>query len=1226
VTVDAALAATGQNVDIFGDSITTTANGTITANSAPNQTVTLTSGTSVQIDGTVVASGLFTSTGGTTFLNEGTGSITASGILISHAGGSVKIDAALTSTATDVDIFGASIETTAAGTITATSAGNQAVTLTSGSFVQIDGQVQATGLFTSTGGSTFLNEGTGSITASGILISHANGSVTVDAALTATSLPVDIFGASITTTANGTITANSVGGQTVTLTSGSSVQIDGQVQASGLFTSSGGTTFLNEGTGSITALGVLIEHSGGDVTFNAFIDGTAGDVIVNGINITSSTDGTINGAIITLTASGNVELNGVVTGSGLFTSTGVNFLNTASITAAGITVDHTGAVSVHGALDALANDILITGTSIESNIDGTMNGDVITLTATAGDVTVGGEVTGSGLFTSTGQNFTNTASITGLGITVDHTGDVLFDAAIDGLTGAVDVNGHKIKSTTNGTIHGAAITLDADTSVTLGGTVVGTGQFHSTGTTFTNTASVSASGITLTHTGLVTFSANLTAGGGSGPMAVTGAGVNQTDGIIKAGTLVLHGTGNFSLAKENRVSKIAADITGPLDFHDATSLTVGKIGAVTGLITHDGAVRIHLSSGDLLVNQQIFSGVGGITFEAPTGSVTINGLLTTTGGFSSTGINFVNNTPIITSSIQIHHTGAARIAANLTATSGNIIDDATTTLGANLKAAGNIRMPQHVLLVNGPRTVVAGGATGITFGSEGGIDGGSPGEDLFIKTTDMADKPKIVLGRMGSEAMRLGNIHVASAYDVVLNGDIHASTLFFEDAIPGPAPSIPTLATISHKGDLLIDVNGLLSAPQGVGAVPLPPGASSDTLLAGADFFMERGQKLSVFGSGAQAGNLVIRTHNRNMVVGDIAALGKLTLDAGSTNQSITILNRPASQVLLPNGVTTTLDHGTDIVAGFPGTGAMTIIGKVFVNQFVGATPSDRVQIAAFAGSADLNPTFGKLEFDQNSTSVILTVNSTNVLSAADFQGPGTLVLDIIAHGVGNNPSSSQGSVIPRDVQSFSPEHNQAISGAMVEMLRQIGIFARAVRNEEIVEALVGRALYDDVPLKLAPVAEDNTVAANRLPFQPVFPTIDAYQKLFFTVVIDSKGNPVLGPDGKPKTETRDSAIKDTLGLTWRAYSSADKNATPEGFRAWLESLDKSDPRNAEALNYINQLRDLLAAVKNLGITNIEFEISKATIFARSRPSNIRESDFMTVITGPSTRRALTSR
>ena len=107
-----------------------------------------------------------------------------------------------------------------------------------------------------------------------------------------------------------------------------------------------------------------------------------------------------------------------------------------------------------------------------------------------------------------------------------------------------------------------------------------------------------------------------------------------------------------------------------------------------------------------------------------------------------------------------------------------------------------------------------------------------------------------------------------------------------------------------------------------------------------------------------------------------------------------------------------------------------------------------------------------------------------------------------------------------------------------------------------------------------------------------------------------------------------ESLLHSALGrpLNHCAYSSADKNATPEGFRAWLESLDKSDPRNAEALNYINQLRDLLAAVKNLGITNIEFEISKATIFARSRPSNIRESDFMTVITGPSTRRALTAR
>jgi hypothetical protein len=39
----------------------------------------------------------------------------------------------------------------------------------------------------------------------------------------------------------------------------------------------------------------------------------------------------------------------------------------------------------------------------------------------------------------------------------------------------------------------------------------------------------------------------------------------------------------------------------------------------------------------------------------------------------------------------------------------------------------------------------------------------------------------------------------------------------------------------------------------------------------------------------------------------------------------------------------------------------------------------------------------------------------------------------------------------------------------------------------------------------------------------------------------------------------------------------------------------------------------------------MEFEVSKTTILARVRPSNIRDTDFMNVVTGPSTRRALTA-
>ncbi|HVS70504.1 MAG TPA: filamentous hemagglutinin N-terminal domain-containing protein [Phycisphaerae bacterium] len=1192
----------GQAGDVLvnGVDITSTSAGTING-----AVITLTALGNVNLAGNVTGSGLFTSTG-IDFTN--TGSVTAAGILIDHTG-NVLVEGALEGSGLNVDIDGATITTTASGTID-----GAAITLTSQGLVSIDGQVTGTGLFKSSG-TSFLNEGTGSITAAGVTIDHT-GDVTFHAAIDGTSSDVLVNGDNITSDVNGTIN-----GRVITLTAAGNVSLDGNVTGAGMFTSTG-VDFTNNG--SITAEGVVVNHTG-NVLFNGAIDGQAGDVLVDGVDITSTTNGTIHGALITLTASGDVSLAAAVTGSGAFTSTGVGFTNTASITAAGITVTHTGAVNIQGALDAGADDILITGASIASTAPGTMNGNIITLTATSGDVTVGGVVTGTGLFTSTGDAFTNTASITGLGITIDHTGDVNVQAALDGTTDDVLIDGHSIASTVDGTIHGAAITLDADEGVRIGGAVTGSGLFSSTGVIFTNTASITASGITINHTGLVTFSADLTAGAGTGAASVTGAGVDQTAGVVSAGTLLLKGTGTFTLDDANDVGRLAADIVGPLSYTNDADLAVGTIGTTVGISTHDGALHLTLSDGSLAVNQAITTGAGSITFDVPNGSVTDVGLLTTTGGFTSTGINFTNSAPITTTSITLHHSGVASINAALTATHGNIIDDAKTILAADLKASGDIKAPEHIMLAGGARSVTAGGTKGIVLGSSGGIDTAGSGGDLTLKTTLINGNPVIEVGRLGSSTNRLGNVHFFSARLTKLDGDIYASTLIFEDAIPGTPANIPSIATVERNGDLTIDLTGEF-APAQPGVV-LPVNAPASLLMAGANFYMERGSKLSVFSNTPGVnGDLTIDTHNHNMVVGDLSALGKINLNAGGTNQTITILNRPAAQVLLPDGSLSTIDHGTDIVAGFQGTGALIFAGNVQVNQFLGATDADHVQIAAVSGSSDLVPVFGQLEFNTNSTNLILTVNSFNALTAGDFQGPGGDVLDIVAHGIGNNPSSSQGSVIPRDVQALAPEQSETISGALLDSLHQIGIYARGLRTDEVVEFLVGRALYDDVPLKLNPTAEDNQVTANRLPYQPVFPTIDAYKRLFLKGEVDAKGNPVLGPDGKQKMEAQDTTIRNILGQTWNLYrAKMQGKETPEGFRAFLETADKSDPRYGQALSYLNQLRDLLAAIKNLGLTTMEFEVSKTTILARVRPSNIRDTDFMNVVTGPSTQNVLTS-
>src|SRR5205085_2477490 len=158
-----------------------------------------------------------------------------------------------------------------------------------------------------------------------------------------------------------------------------------------------------------------------------------------------------------------------------------------------------------GALAAGVNAINITGVGIASNASGTMNGGIITLTGGTGTVTVGGTIIGTGLFSTTGRGFTNTAAVTGAGITVNHTGfPVAINAALSGGLGAVQINGSTITSNASGTINGGAITLTSGGATNLSATVTGTGTFTSTGSTL-NAAAITANLITINHTGLVTF-------------------------------------------------------------------------------------------------------------------------------------------------------------------------------------------------------------------------------------------------------------------------------------------------------------------------------------------------------------------------------------------------------------------------------------------------------------------------------------------------------------------------------------------------------------------------------------------------------------------------------------------------------------------------------------------------------------------------------------------------
>ena len=339
--------------------------------------------------------------------------------------------------------------------------------------------------------------------------------------------------------------------------------------------------------------------------------------------------------------------------------------------------------------------------------------------------------------------------------------------------------------------------------------------------------------------------------------------------------------------------------------------------------------------------------------------------------------------------------------------------------------------------------------------------------------------PIINVGSIGTSSARIGALEFDSAFVVRLGGDIYATSATFAGPTGGALTHLSLLATISHDtGNLTINTAG--------------------------PFTMDQSQKLSVFdqsfsGSGSSStGNLTIISNNHPIQIGDLSALGQITVNAGSLTQTITVVARAPEQFLASDG-STGMDRGVDIVAGAQGRDGAEFHGDDRIAGSVGGAFDGAWCSLPRRWRAEQPEFLGQRAVSSSATTQglrILTQNQSTNLTAADFEGSNFLsdgnVLDLAVLGMGN-PVTSLSTVVTQVVEVVQPVQTQSISGAVKSELQEIGIFARDLRTDEVVDSLIGRAYYDDVPYKLDPSLGDNQVASDRLPFAPVIPTVEAY-------------------------------------------------------------------------------------------------------------------------------------
>jgi hypothetical protein len=697
--------------------------------------------------GTLTLSGNNTYTGATT-ITVGTLVAAANNALGTVAGGTTVATGATLgfsgginySTTESVTLNGGTLSSLAgnntfAGPITLT--GSSAITVADGTTMTVGGTING-------GAPLTVSSGTG-----GINFLGAIGGTTPLSSLTVTvgsmSLgPVTTVGAQTytgTTTLNGNLT-----------TTNSAMTLNSPVTL-------GANTILNAGTGAITfgnslnGAFSLAANSTSTTTFGGVVGNTTpltslttnagGNTAINGGAATTSGDQTYNDNVTMNQTTTLTSTGGAVTFGGNATNNAAG----AGITVDAATINLTGGTTVattgNGAINFFTDTLNPNGSSINAGTGAfALAPNTLTNTIEFGDVNTA-RVTN----VYYGSNF---GSVTAGSFTIGrltHTGDIFVTGVaaapsalnvVNGGTGSVTfetapyVSGNQnlgVASGSGGIAVGSSLTLGTGTlRLTTTGTITQTA-----GTVTANTAGLSAAtGITLTQptNNVTTLAGQTTAGNlaftdtngftigsvgatadgfhpaiagltaSAGDVTLQSGGAVTQSAAITASGLSLQGSGPYTLTNPvNDVTTLAANTTGTIQYRDANNLTVGSVGAISGITpgNNDAALT---TGGALTITQAINTGAGnlglnasGAVTQAGAGTITANGLnLQGTGPYQLTNVGNDVVTLGGTTIGTVQYTDASSLAVGavpavgtlpaapgLTSTSGNI--SVTTTSG-----------------------------------------------------------------------------------------------------------------------------------------------------------------------------------------------------------------------------------------------------------------------------------------------------------------------------------------------------------------------------------------------------------------------------------------------------------------------------------------------------------------------------------------------------------------
>ena len=523
----------------------------------------------------------------------------------------------------------------------------------------------------------------------------------------------------------------------------------GVLTLTGINTYTGSTTVnagtLQSGTSGAFAEGAYIINGGrlelnySDLTMTSLSGTTDGVVYLGSMNPTT----------LTVNQTDNTAYNGVITGNGSLTKTGMGTLTlTGNSDYTDGTVVSGGLVNFNRAGNFGSGQITLDGGGLQwaTSYNGTdISARLNPLGAGGGifdtngnNVTLGSAISGTGFLTKAGMG---SLTLTGNN---DHSGGVIINAGTLILTGTntygggTTVNAGTLQIGNNGgtgsitgniatNTTGSSVFFNRSNDITYDGVISGDGSVTKAGVgTLTLTGNNTYSGVTTVNAGTLRIGEGGTHGGITGNLSISNAAnvtFNRSDNLAYAGSI----SGFGSLTKIGAGTLI---LTGNNTYRGGTTVSAGTLfgntSSLQGNIVNNAFLEFNQSTDGTYTGN--ISGNNGTLTKSGTGNVSVAGSIDQKDVFINVGALNINNGYGLTASGQIRVANGAQLGIYAENTPTVVAQTITADSGAILNINGYVS--------GGPQTVIktSNGISGDFVLYVDGNPTAAPSLEEFLKT------------------------------------------------------------------------------------------------------------------------------------------------------------------------------------------------------------------------------------------------------------------------------------------------------------------------------------------------------------------------------------------------------------------------------------------------------------------------------------------------------------